>query len=182
MKYIKEDIEKILIGHKEDEGKKIEIELQIESYQERLNYAGTVYQDTDVEIIEAMQLAGQDYNSVHSNTNKTTDKTASTAINYEKEKYHINREDIDYLQNKIQELEAEKDKVNKKVVRVKNWLDKITDEQNKVISLFYIENKGKKWDKVVKEYNFEYDKEMTERGLRKIRDKAIESILKMVNV
>jgi len=102
-------------------------------------------------------------------------------LNYKKEKNYINKKDIGYLQNKIEELKIEKGKVDKQIVRVKNWLDKITSEQKIVIMLFYIDNKGRNWDKVVKEYSVEYN-DITERGLRKIRDKAIESILKMVNI
>ena len=182
MTYIKEDIEKMLIEHKENEGKKIEIQLQIEKYEEELKYAGTVYQDTDRGVIEGMQFASQGYDAVHNNSNKISDKTALIALNYKKEKNYINKKDIGYLQNKIEELKIEKDKVDKQIVRVKNWLDKITSEQKIVIMLFYIDNKGRNWDKVVKEYSLEYNKDITERGLRKIRDKAIESILKMVNI
>lgn len=182
MTYIKEDIERMLIKHKENEGKKVEVELQLEQYEEELKLAGTVYQDTDEEVIESMQFLGKGYDNVYSNTNKTSDKTATTAINYKKEKEHINKFDIGYLQNKIEELKIEKDKIDKQIVRVENWKDKITEEQKIVISLFYIENKGRNWNKVIDEYNREYNKEMTDRGLKKIRDKAIDSILKMVNI
>ena len=57
MLYIKEDVEKMLIGHKENEGKKTEIELKLDEYQQRLDYAGTVYEDTENEVIENMQIA-----------------------------------------------------------------------------------------------------------------------------
>lgn len=182
MQYIKEDVERMLIEHKENEGKLLEIELKIDEYENRLNYAGTVHEDTAREVIESMQLAGQAYDSVHSNTNKVSDKTSSTAINYRKELNYINREDRDFLERELERLKEEKENTNKKVVRVINWLDKITSEQKKVIMLFYINNKGKNWDKVVKEYSLEYNKDISERGLRKIRDKALESILKMVNI
>ena len=182
MQYIKEDVERMLIEHKENEGKLLEIELKIDEYENRLNYAGTVHQDTAREVIESMQLAGQAYDAIHSNTNKVSDKTSNTAINYGKELNYINREDRDFLERELERLKEEKENTNKKVVRVINWLDKITSEQKKVIMLFYINNKGKNWDKVVKEYSLEYNKDISERGLRKIRDKALESILKMVNI
>ena len=97
MHYIKEDVERMLIEHKENEGKLLEIELKIDEYENRLNYAGTVHQDTAREVIESMQLAGQAYDAIHSNTNKVSDKTANTAINYREELNHINREDRDFL-------------------------------------------------------------------------------------
>lgn len=56
MQYIKEELESMLKNHKENEAKLIEIKLKIEEYQERYNYAGTVYEDSDTEIIENMQL------------------------------------------------------------------------------------------------------------------------------
>ena len=45
MQYIKEDVEKMLIEHKENEAQLTEIDLKIEEYQQRLDYAGTVYED-----------------------------------------------------------------------------------------------------------------------------------------
>lgn len=182
MKYIKEDIEKMLIQHKENEGKILEIELKIEEYQQRLDYAGTVYEDTENEVIENMQLAGQPYDSIHSNTNKISDKVANTAISYKKEQYYINKEDRAFLENEIDRLNSEKEIINKKIVRVKNWLDKINEKEAFVLREFYINNKGKNWNKVVDEYNREYKKDLTDRQLRTTRDKGIQNVLKIVNV
>ena len=106
-KYIKEKVEVMLKEHKENEAKLTEIKLKEEEYQERYNYAGTVYEDSEEEVIENMQIAGQAYDSIHSNTNKITDKVANTAINYQKEIVHINREDREYLKRKLLEFEKE---------------------------------------------------------------------------
>lgn len=182
MKYIKEDIETILINHKENEGKLFEVELKIDEDQKRLDYAGTVYEDTEKEVIENMQLAGQPYDSIHSNTNKISDKVSSTAMNYKKEKTHINKEDRDFLETEIDRLKLEKDKLNKKIARVKNWLDKINEKEAFVLEEFYINNKGKNWNKVVKEYGKKYGKELTDRQLRTTKEKAIQNVLKIVNV
>lgn len=57
MEYIKEDIEVMLKDYKVDEAKLTELQLKEEEYQERLYYAGTVYQENKDEIIENMQLA-----------------------------------------------------------------------------------------------------------------------------
>lgn len=182
MKYIKEDVEKMLINHKENEGKLLEIEIKIEEYQQNLDYAGTVYEDTEKEVIENMQLAGQGYDNIHSNTNKISDKVSSTAINYKREQTHINKADRDFLENEIDRLKAEKEKIDKRIVRVKNWLDKINDRESFVLEEFYINNKGKNWGKVVEEYSKKFRKELTERQLRTTRDKAIQNVLKIVNV
>ena len=182
MEYIKEDIEKMLIEHKENEGKKIEIELKLEEDQQRLEYAGTVYEDTENEVIENMQIAGQPYDSVHSNTNKISDKVSNTAMNYKKELNHINKEDRDFLNREINRLTLEKDKIDKKIVRVKNWLDKIDIRGATILEEFYINNKGKNWDKAVKAYNKKSDKELQKRQLVTIRDEAIEKILNIINI
>ena len=182
MEYIKEDIETLLKSHKENEGKLFEIELQIEEYQNRLDYAGTVYEDTEKEVIENMQLKGPEYDSLHSNTNKISDKVSSTVINYKKEQIHINKEDRVYLQKEIERLTQEKELLNKKIVRVKNWLDKLEDREVTVLEEFYINNKGKNWEKVVKIYNKKQEKELSDRQLRTIRDEAIKKILKIVNI
>ncbi len=181
MQYIKEDIEKILIEHKEKEGQLLEINLKIEEYQERLDYAGTVHCDTDEEVIQSMQLSGQAYDSIHSNTNKISDTTANTAMKYNYEKMYINEEDRVHLKFEIIRLNEQKEELNKKIVRVKNWLDKIEEKQKCIIEEYYINNKGKNWEKAVNEYN-KQQKELTERQLRVIRNKGIESILKIVNI
>lgn len=182
MSYIKEDIENMLKKHKENEGKLFEIELKIDEYENRLNYAGTVYEDTQEEVIQNMQLAGQPYDSIHSNTNKISDKTSNTAMNYKKELIHINKEDRVFLENEIRRLETEKEDLNKKIARVKNWLDKIDSRESLILKEFYINNKGKNWDKAVVAYNKNTDKELQKRQLVTIRDKAIEKILNIINI
>lgn len=181
MIYIKEEIEKILINHKENEGKLFEIELKLDEYQKRLEYAGTVYEDTEDEVIENMQLAGQPYDSIHSNTNKVSDKVSSTAMKYKKEQIHINKEDRIFLEKEINRLTLEKEDIDKKIVRVTNWLDKIEEKQKCIIEEYYINNKGKNWNRAVNEYNLQ-NKELTERQLRTIRDEGINNILKIVNI
>lgn len=182
MQYIKEDVERMLIEHKENEGKLLEIELKIDEYENRLNYAGTVHQDTAREVIESMQLAGQAYDSVHSNTNKVSDKTFDTAINYKKELNHINKENRDFLEREIERLKEEKENTNKKVVRVENWLDKIEEREALILKEFYINNKGKDWNKAVRSYNNNTNKELQKRQLATIRDEAIKKILKIINI
>lgn len=182
MEYIKEDVEKMLKEHKGNEGKKVEIDLKIDEYQQRLDYAGTVYEDNEKEVIENMQIAGQAYDSIHSNTNKISDKVSTTAMNYEKELNHINKEDREFLNSEIRRLTLERDKINKKIVRVTNWLDKLENRESTIIEKFYIENEGKNWDKAVKEYNKEVDKELQKRQLVTIRDQAIEKILNIINI
>ena len=101
MKYMKEDLERMLKKYKKNEAQLTEIRLRKEEYQEELYYAGIVYEDTDREIIENMQLAGQGYDNIHINTNKISDKVSSTAMNYQKERYYINKRDRTYLESKI---------------------------------------------------------------------------------
>ena len=182
MSYIKEDIENMLKKHKENEGKLFEIELKIDEYENRLEYAGTVYEDTQEEVIENMQLSGQPYDTVHSNTNKISDKTSSTAMNYHKEQCHINKEDIVFLESEIQRLKIQREDLNKKIARVKNWLDKIDSRESAILIEYYINNKGKNWDKAVISYNKTADKELQKRQLVTIRDKAIEKILSIINI
>ena len=182
MQYIKEDIENMLMKHKENEGKKIEIEIKLYEYQKRLDYAGTVYEDTAEEVIENMQVTGRTYDSTPSKTNKISDKVLNTALNYKKEIKHINKEDRAFLNQEIQRLNAERENIDIKIARVKNWLDKINEKEAFVLEQLYINNQGKNWNKVIKTYEQEYEKTITERQLRTTRDKAIQHILKIVNV
>ena len=180
MEYIKEDIEKMLIDHKENEAKLTEIKLKKEEYQEELDYAGTVYEDTENEIIENMQLAGQGYDNIHSKTNKISDKVLITAMNYQKERIHINKKDRQYLERKISEFEVEEKKLNKKVVRIKNLLNRLTKEENFVITSYYFERS--KWDYVEKEYFNEFEKHKSIKQLQAYRDNALQSMLNIINV
>lgn len=180
MKYIKEDIEKMLREHLKNEAKKTEIQLKREEYEERLEYAGTVYKDTESEIIENMQLSGQAYDSVHSNTNKISDTTANTAMNYHKEEIHINKEDRIFLERKIRECEAEEKKLDKQIVRVNNLLNQLSTDEEFVVTTYYM--KKAKWDYVEREYfsNFEIHKSIKQ--LQTYRDKAFENMLEVINV
>src|SRR5699024_8988883 len=99
MAYIKDELEVMLKEHPKNEAKKTELQLKIETYEERLYYAGTVHKDTDNEVIEMMQLGAPISDMPKSNTNKIADTTGNTAMNYEKEKVHINKEDRSYLEN-----------------------------------------------------------------------------------
>ncbi len=180
MKYIKEDIEKMLRNQLKNEAKKTEIELKLEEYQERLEYAGTVYEDTKEEVIEAMQLSSSQITNIpKSTTNKTSDTTANTAMNYKKELNHINKEDREYLEKKINELEIEKKKLDKDIVRMKNLLIQLTDEEEFVIRTYYM--KKSKWDYVSQQYFSEFQKPKSINQLLNIRDNAIQSMLEVIN-
>lgn len=182
MKYIKDDIENLLIEHKSNEGRLFEIDLKLDQYRKDLELAGTVYKDTENNAIESMQLSGKSYDTIHSNTNKTSDKVFSTAINYKSEVNYINKKDRTFLEGQILKLEDERENLNKKIARVKNWLDKIEYEKQCILKEFYINNKGKNWNKAVKEYGkYENVKELQERQLRTKCNEAIEDILNIVN-
>lgn len=178
--YIKEDVEKMLREYPKNEAKKTEIQLKHEEYEERLSYAGTVYKDTEKEIIENMQLMGQAYDSIHSNTNKISDTTANTAMNYHKEEVHVNKEDRVFLERKILECEVEEKKLDKQIVRVRNLLNQLSADEEFVITTYYM--KKAKWNYVEKEYfdNFEIHKSIKQ--LQTYRDNAIKGMLEVINI
>lgn len=180
MKYIKEDVEKMLIEHPKNEAKLTEVELKLEEYQQRLEYEGTRYEDTSEEVIEAMQLSGQAYDSIPSNTNKIIDKIANVAMNYHKQEHYINKEDRFNLKIKINEYQDIKDILDKKIVRVKNLLNQLSEDEEFVIRKYYM--KKSKWDYVANQYFMEYQKTKSINQLLNIRDKAIESMLEVLNI
>lgn len=180
MKYIKEDIEKMLREHPKNEAKLTEIILKKEEYQATLDYSGTVYEDTDKEVIENMQVAGQGYDSIHSNTNKITDKVSTTAMTYQNELRHINKNDREYLTRKIEECEKEERRLDKIIVRVKNLLNQLTEDEEFVIKLYYM--RKSKWDYVEKRYYNEFEIHKSIKQLQKYRDSAIESMVEILNI
>lgn len=180
MKYIKEDLERMLIEHPKNESKLKEVQLKLEHYNGRLDYAGTVYEDTPEEIIEAMQLSGSGYDTLHSNTNKISDKTANAAINYHKEEYHINKENREFLKNRIREYQDIETDLVQKIARVENLLNQLSEDEEFVIRKYYM--KKSKWNYVEKAYfdNFEIHKSIKQ--LQVYRDNALDSMLEVINI
>ena len=182
MNYIKEDVERMLKEHLKNEAKLTEIKIKKEEYQEELYYAGTVYEDTDKEVIENMQLAGQGYDSIHSNTNGISDKVSSTAMNYKNEQRYINKQNRNYLQGKIIECEAEENILNKMIVRVKNLLTILSEKQRFIINEYYINIEKGEWKKVEKVYKNNFPKDLSIKQLQNIRDVALNDMLEILNV
>ena len=180
MQYIKEDVETMLKEHLKNQAKLTEIQLKKEEYEKRLEYAGTVYEETENEIIENMQLAGQAYDSIHSNTNKISDKVLNTVMNYHREERHINKEDRQFLQTKLEELNKLKEELDKKIVRVENMINQLSAEEKFVIKIYYMEKS--KWDYVSQQYCMEFQKPKSINQLLNIRDTAIKSMLDVLNI
>lgn len=180
MQYIKEDVETMLKNHLKNQAKLTEIQLKKEEYEKRLEYAGTVYEETENEIIENMQLAGRAYDSIHSNTNKISDKVLNTAMNYHREERHINKEDRQFLQTKLEELNKLKEDLDKKIVRVENMINQLSTEEKFVIKIYYMEKS--KWDYVSQQYCMEFQKPKSINQLLNIRDTAIKSMLDVLNI
>lgn len=180
MQYIKEDVERMLKDHLKNQAKLTEIQLKKEEYEKRLEYAGTVYEETENEIIENMQLAGQAYDSIHSNINKVSDKVLNTVMNYHREERHINKEDRQFLQTKLEELNRLKDELDKKIVRVENMINQLSAEEKFVIKIYYMEKS--KWDYVSQQYCMEFQKPKSINQLLNIRDTAIKSMLDVLNI
>lgn len=180
MQYIKEDVETMLKDHLKNQAKLTEIQLKKEEYEKRLEYAGTVYEETENEIIENMQLAGQAYDSIHSNTNKVSDKVLNTVMNYHREERHINKEDRQFLQTKLEELNKLKDELDKKIVRVENMINQLSAEEKFVIKIYYMEKS--KWDYVSQQYCMEFQKPKSINQLLNIRDTAIKNMLDVLNI
>ena len=179
MKYIKEDVEKMLKEHSKNQAKLTEVEIKREEYEKRLEYAGTVNEETNEEIIESMQLSGQAFDSIHSNTNKITDITGNTAINYHKEINYINKEDRSFLERKIEELTALKNNLDKQIVRVENLLRQLSVEEEFIIKTYYMQKA--KWDYVSQQYCVEFQKPKSINQLLNVRDSAIKSMLDILN-
>lgn len=180
MKYIKEDVENMLKMQKKNEAKIIELDLKIEEYEGRLIYAGTVYEESEEEVIRSMQLSNNISEIPSGKTNKTSNTTEKTAMNYQKERIHINTEDRDFLKRKLAEFKEEKDKLNKQVVRVKNLLNQLSVEEKFVVESYYMERS--KWDYVSQQYCAEFQRPKTIKQLQTHRDNAMESMLEIINI
>ena len=180
MKYIKEDLEKMLREHPKNQAKLTEVELKKEEYEKRLEYAGTVNEETDKEIIESMQLSGQAFDTIRGNTNKISDITANSAMSYNKEIHHINTEDRAFLERKIEELKEIKDNLDKKIVRIKNLMQQLSTEEEFIVKIYYMQKA--KWDYVSQQYCIEFQKPKSINQLLNIRDSAIKSMLEVLNI
>lgn len=181
MSYIKEDVENMLREHKKDEAKLLDIQFKIESLEERLRYAGYVEESSDSETIESMQLGSKGFDTPSGRTNKISNVTEQVAMSYVKEMIHINKEDRDKLEIEIEKYQEEKDKYNKKIARVKNLLEILTDKQRIVIEEFYINHNRGDWKKVCIIYGQKFPKDLTVKQLQNIRDSALRDMLEVVN-
>lgn len=180
MEYIKEDLEAMLRSHLKNEAKLTEIKLKQEEYEERLQYAGTVYQDSKEDIIEGLQLSGQAISDIpRGNTNKVSDTTYNTVVVYNRELNHINKENRTYLENKIEQCKKEIEKLNKVIVRVNNMLQQLSNEEEFIIKSYYM--RKAKWDYVANEYYEEFQKPKSINQLLNIRDNAMKSMLEILN-
>lgn len=181
MKFVKEDLENMLREHKKNEAKILEIDIKLEEYGNRLEYAGTVYEENDKEIIESMQLSSAVSEVPSGKTNKISNVTEQTAMNYQKERVHINREDRIFLESKLRKLALEKDRLNKQVVRVKNLLTILSEKQRFIINEFYINNPKGDWKRVAKEYENQFPRYLSIKQLQNIRDVALKDMLEVLN-
>ena len=179
MRYVKEEVENMLREHLKNEAKLTEIKLKQEEYEERLSYAGTVYEDTEKEVIENMQLAGKGYDTININTNSTSDKTARTAMTYHKEQYYINKEDRAFLENKLKEFKQTEDELNKKIVRVRNMLEPLTEDEEFIVRTYYM--KKSKWNYVEIAYMNEFEVHKSIKQLQAYRDNALDNMLDTIN-
>lgn len=180
MEYIKEDLEIMLRNHLKNEAKLTEIKLKQEEYEERLQYAGTVYQESKDEAIEGMQLPAQVISDIpKSNTNKISDTTYNTVVGYNKETNYINKEDRVYLESKIEQCKKERGNLDKAIVRVNNMLQQLSNEEEFIIKSYYM--KKSKWDYVANAYFEEFQKPKSINQLLNIRDNAITSMLDILN-
>lgn len=178
--YIKEQLEGMLRNHLKNEAKLTEIKLKQEEYEERLEYAGMIYQDTKEEAIEGMQLSAQPISDMpRSTTNKVSDTTYNTMVSYNKEVNYTNKEDRAFLISKIEQCKTERDKLNKAIVRVNNMLQQLSCEEEFVIRAYYM--RRSKWDYVENEYYEEFSKPKSIKQLQTYRDNALDSMLDILN-
>ena len=180
MEYIKEDVEAMLREHRDNESKLTELELKCEEYQERLDYSGTVYEDSKEDVIEGMQLSAQAISDIpRSNTNKISNTVYNAVVGYNKEINYINKEDRVYLESKIEQCNKEIDRLNKIIVRVKNMMNPLSKEEKFVIETFYMDKA--KWDYISDEYYEEFRKPKSIKQLQTYRDTALRRMLKILN-
>lgn len=178
-KYVKEELETMLRNHLKNEAKLTEMMLKKEEYEELLNYAGTVYECTKEDVIENMQLSGKGYDTVNCHTNKISDTVHTTTVNYYKEKRHVNREDRDFLEKRIKECEEEKERLDKAIVRVKNLLVALKEEEKLVVETYYMGRA--KWDYVEEAYVDRFKVHKTIKQLQTYRNNALKSMLEILN-
>ena len=100
-------------------------------------------------------------------------------LNYKKEQNYINREDREYLINKIDELDKIKGQLDKKIVRVENLINQLSVEEKYIVRTYYFEKS--KWDYVSQQYCSEFQKPKSINQLINIRNNAIDSMLDILN-
>lgn len=179
MKYIKEDVESMLRMQKKNEAKILELDIKIEECKNELYYAGSIYEESDKEVIEGKQLSNNILEIPTGKTNRISNKTENIALSYQKDKVFINNKNRADLKNKLVIFEEQKERLDKKVVRVKNMLNQLPIEEKFVIETYYMEKS--KWDYVEKKYFEEFELHKTIKQLQRYRENALDSMLDVIN-
>lgn len=181
MEYIKEDVENMLREHSNNERKITEVKLKIAEYKKVKENIGTETENKN-DAIEGIQLAGQVISDIpKGGTNVISDITFNTVVNYNKEIDRIDIKDRKWLDRKIKLLEEKEDNLNKKIVRVKNLLESLTEKQKFVIEEYYIYSNKGDWGNLEVEYENKFFKGIGRRQLQNIRDVAINNMIDILN-
>ena len=114
------------------------------------------------------------------NTNKIHRITEDTALKYHDNKKYTNKVDVLKVNQDIRMYERKIDEVEREVKRVESWLKGLDNIETFVIEQFYMYSK-QRWDYVIDAFVDTFRDKRSKKQLQRIRDTAMEKLIRITN-
>lgn len=179
--YEKYDIEEMLKSYLLSKSQLEELESKIEKNNILLKYNGTEFEESEAEAIEAMTLKSSTIPDIpKSKTNKKTDITANIALTYKEKLKYTNKADKIKLINENVRYNEKAEPLRDLVEKVERMLRALNNEQKLIVKSYYMFEQ--KWNYVSITYTDAYKTPITINQLKNIRNTAMQTMLKVINI
>lgn len=179
--YEKYDIEEMLKSYLLSKSQLEELESKIEKNNILLKYNGTEFEESEAEAIEAMTLKSSTISDIpKSKTNKKTDITANIALTYKEKLKYTNKADKIKLINENVRYNEKAEPLRDLVEKVERMLRALNNEQKLIVKSYYMFEQ--KWNYVSITYTDAYKTPITINQLKNIRNTAMQTMLKVINI
>ncbi len=179
--YEKHDIEEMLKAYLLSKSQLEELESKIEKNNILLKYDGTEFEETEAETIEGMVLKSPMISDIpKSKTNKKSNPTENVALTYKENLKHTNEADKIKLMNENIRYNNKAEPLRDLTEKVERMLKALNNEQKLIVKSYYMYEQ--KWNYVSIAYTDVYKIPITINQLKNIRNTAMQTMLKVINI
>lgn len=179
--YEKHEVENMLKTYLISKSQLEELENKIEKNNILLKFEETKFEQSEADAIEEMSLNATIISDIpKSQTNKINRTTEDIALSYREKQKYINKIDKIKLKNENIRFNEKAETLREVVEKVDRMLKALNNEQRLIIETYYMYEP--KWNYVATNYMKVYNELRTVNQLKNIRDKALDIMLKVINV